>query len=319
MFICFTCHTLSNRGFFGVTAHPTIKYQEATKMIRVDNSIVNVERYPAGEQRIRLEVEAGGKYFVDWRYEREEELVTLIFVCGHIKTHGGILDVLYMPYFPNARMDRAIKNDEVFTLKYFSDVINSLGFAKVYINNPHSDVCMGLVNRSENAFLIPDSGIAIPTYESYNTTDRSVNNSSDTLIEHLIKQLKLNEQTDILFYPDSGCAKKYEGVLQFPYLIGHKLRDWRGGKIIGLDVVGEPPKAPFNALIIDDISSYGGTFLHSAKKLKELGAEKIFLFVTHCENSIHEGDLIKSGLLERIFITKSIYTGDHPLIEVIGG
>jgi len=284
-------------------------------MIGINNTVVNVERYPAGEQRIKFDVCAKAKYFVEWRYEREEELVTLLFVCGHIRTHGGILDVLYVPYFPNARMDRVVKSDEVFTLKYFCEVINGLGFAKVYINNPHSDVCMGLVNRSENAFLIPSSGIA--SYESCHDTSGCIVSHNNNIILRLIRQLQLNEQTDILFYPDSGCAKKYEGILQFPYLIGHKLRDWRSGKITGLDVVGQPPSEPFNALIIDDICSYGGTFLHSAKKLKALGASKITLFVTHCENSILQGELIHSGLLERIYTTRSIFTETHPLIDIV--
>jgi len=286
-------------------------------MIRINNSVVNVERYPAGEQRLKFDVRPDSKYFVEWLYEREEELVTLIFMCGHIRTHGGILDFLYVPYFPNARMDRVVKSDEVFTLKYFSDMINGLGFAKVYINNPHSDVCMGLVNHSENAFLIPDSGIVSSPCESYNDTACCLISHNDHVILRLIRQLHLSEQTDILFYPDSGCARKYEGVLQFPYLIGHKHRDWRSGKITGLDVVGLPPGAPFNALIIDDISSYGGTFLHSAKKLKALGADKVYLFVTHCENAILQGELIHSGLLERIYTTKSIFTETHPLIEIV--
>ena len=45
---------------------------------------------------------------------------------------------------------------------------------------------------------------------------------------------------------------------------------------------------------------------------------KIWLYITHCENSILEGDLIKSGLVERIFTTKSIFTKQHNLIEIIG-
>ena len=81
--------------------------------------------------------------------------------------------------------------------------------------------------------------------------------------------------------------------------------------------MGEMPAENFNALIIDDISSYGGTFLHSARKLKELGASKVYLYITHCENTILKGELINSGLLERIYTTGSIYTGEHPLITIV--
>ena len=108
-------------------------------------------------------------------------------------------------------------------------------------------------------------------------------------------------------------------IIKFPCAFGVKKRDWNTGKITGLDVHGGLPGSPFNVLIIDDISSYGGTFLYSGKRLKELGADKIYLYITHCENSILEGELINSSLIERIYTTKSIYTGKHPLIEIIGG
>ena len=70
-------------------------------------------------------------------------------------------------------------------------------------------------------------------------------------------------------------------------------------------------------LIIDDISSRGGTFYHSAKKLKELGADKVFLYVTHCENTILEGEVLTSGLIEKVFTTSSLLTKKHEKIEVI--
>ena len=70
-------------------------------------------------------------------------------------------------------------------------------------------------------------------------------------------------------------------------------------------------------LIIDDICSKGGTFYHSAKKLKELGAKNIYLYISHCENTILQGDLLTSGLIERVFTTDSIFTKSHEKIEVM--
>ena len=69
-------------------------------------------------------------------------------------------------------------------------------------------------------------------------------------------------------------------------------------------------------LIVDDICSRGGTFYHSAKKMKELGAEEVYLYVTHCENTILEGDLLTSGLIEKVFTTNSIFTKEHEKIEI---
>ena len=101
------------------------------------------------------------------------------------------------------------------------------------------------------------------------------------------------------------------------YAFGIKRRNWETGKIEGLDVAGCVDKIKgSNILIVDDICSRGGTFYHSAKKLKELGANKIYLYVTHCENTILEGDLLNSGLIERVFTTNSIFTKKHEKVEV---
>jgi ribose-phosphate pyrophosphokinase len=153
--------------------------------------------------------------------------------------------------------------------------------------------------------------------DAYTEADGAEGHNND-IIQQLIERLGLDSERDILFYPDQGCAKKYEGVIKFPALIGRKRRDWSTGKIEALDVLGKALPAPFNVLMVDDICSYGGTFLYSAKRLKELGAAKLWLYVTHCENSVLEGELINSGLLERIFTTRSIFTAPPPqLIELL--
>jgi ribose-phosphate pyrophosphokinase len=73
-------------------------------------------------------------------------------------------------------------------------------------------------------------------------------------------------------------------------------------------------------LIVDDICSRGGTFYHSAKALKEAGANKIYLYVTHLETTVFDGDLLNSGLVEKIYTTKSIFPNDKEsdMIQILG-
>ena len=71
-----------------------------------------------------------------------------------------------------------------------------------------------------------------------------------------------------------------------------------------------------DVLIIDDICSRGGTFFYAAKALKEAGAKNIYLYVTHCENTILEGELLTCGLIEKVYTTNSIFTKEHEKIEV---
>ena len=120
-----------------------------------------------------------------------------------------------------------------------------------------------------------------------------------------------------MFYPDEGAMKRYSGLVAKPYAFGIKDRDWSSGQIIGLKAEGCVESIKDNTvLIVDDICSRGGTFYHSALKLKELGAKNILLYVTHCENTILEGEVLTCGLIDKVFTTNSLFTAEHEKIEV---
>ena len=78
-----------------------------------------------------------------------------------------------------------------------------------------------------------------------------------------------------------------------------------------------------NVLMVDDIIAYGGSLYYSAKELKRIGANNIYAYATHTENSIldpEKGTLIKlleDGTVKRLFTTDSLFTGEHDKIEVM--
>ena len=223
-----------------------------------------------------------------WLYDNDAELFQLIALTKHLKDKGIKTINLEMPYVPNARMDRTKSDDEVFTLKWFAETINWLGFKQVTICNPHSTVSEALFDR---------------VYVDFNCVQQDVKHILETSLNPI----------DVLYYPDSGAQKRYNDILatfglQFAY--GIKNRDWKTGKILGLNVVTPIDLAGKNILIIDDICSRGTTFVKSAEKLKELGAKSISLYVTHCENTINDGDVLKNnGLIDIVYTTNSIFRG----------
>ena len=261
-------------------------------MFKINDVPLSIERFPDETPHLNIAADSD-EITLEWLYEKDEEIY-LLFIVKHLREQYKVKRfTLYMPYIPHARMDRVKNKQEVFTLKYFCAFVNSLRFDKVIVRDAHSNVSLALLNNVVSEDMTP-----------------ILNELAETL---------LDPNHDIVFFPDEGSCKRYTESVSFPCLFGIKKRDWATGKILGLDVHGAIPSHPFDALIIDDISSYGGTFLRSARKLKELGAGKVYLYITHCENSILNGELINSGLIEKIYTTKSIYAGDHPLIEIIGG
>lgn len=259
-------------------------------MILVNGKKVSCDKFPDGTFLIKDIDKAGCE--IQWLYENNEELIALCFITRYLQ-EAGIRNLnLNMPYIPNARQDRIKNEQDVFTLKYFAEIINAMNFKSVKVLDPHSQISLDLIQPVET--------LAVKPY-----------------IEEALKRSRLQISADLVCYPDEGSQKRYHQLIEFPCVYGKKIRNWEDGKITGLEIIGDIPKHPFNALIIDDICSKGYTFLKTAQKLKELGAKEIYLYVTHCENTILEGELIKSGLLRKIYTTNSIFTKEHPQIEVI--
>lgn len=270
-------------------------------MLKVDTYMVKITKFPDGTKRIEIPSEVfmttfSEKVFehpitktITWCYDSDDEVFSLLAVADRIKTTFPIVNLeLNMPYIPNARMDRVKSKQEVFTLKTFCNLINSVGFSKVRVLDPHSDVSAALINNIE---ITPT--LARRVYDFYP-----------------------QDKNFLVMYPDAGAAKKFN--ISKEYIVGNKARDWSTGSIYDYYIIDNGIEVKDrNILIVDDICSYGGTFLLAAKALKAMGANEIYLHVDHCENSILNGELIKSGLLSGITTTDSIYTRQHDFIKVI--
>lgn len=251
-------------------------------------------------------------YEIVWLYEGDYEIFMLICIVKHLrsKMHNNVSFNLTMPYVVNSRLDRTHSDNEVFTLKYFAEIINDLKFNKVVIVDPHSIVSEALI---DNVCVLRPSNI--------------ISNVID-------KMLCLNEfeREVVIYFPDDGAYKRYKDMPCFKDLkciYGKKERDWNTGKILGIEIYDKNGSKLTNeiencdVLMVDDIISYGGTLAYSADKLKEMGAAHISAYATHVENSVldeEKGTLLKrynDKIIDTVYTTNSIYHGNHPMVDVI--
>ena len=261
-------------------------------MIKVNGLEIAQNHFPDNSLLIKLDrIPKTNTPIIEWHYESDSELFTLICIAKHFQCPG----ILKMPYCPHARMDRVKDESDVFTLKYFIEIINSLNFSKVQVLDPHSNVCMALLNNVEALSpvgYIHDALSHIVYLEEHDCSHEARMATYKNLIN---------------FFPDEGAMKRYSDMTELQYAFGIKKRDWKTGQIQGLDIMNAELVKDKNILIIDDICSKGGTFYHSAKALKTAGANHIYLFVTHCEKSIFQGEVFESGLIDHVFTTDSIF------------
>lgn len=260
-------------------------------MIKINISALDFFHFPDNTCHINCQYDVfkTSPQLIEWYYEDDAEVFRVYACTKHLQNLGYEV-ALYLPYIPNARMDRTKSETEVFTLKWFADLINSLNFTSVVVLDPHSNVSPALFDR-------------VVIAEPANHIARAIAKSNP----------------DVIFFPDEGAMKRYTDLIFNDCLgraFGMKKRDWKTGTIQGLDIYGDNV-AGKNVLIVDDICSKGGTFYHSARKLKEAGAASISLYITHCEHTIFDGELLKdNGLIDKIYTTDSLFHSTHEKIEV---
>ena len=264
-------------------------------MLQLNGDVITLKHFTDETLDLRVDVprefETERSAVITWRFENDVETIALVFLTRHLQEHGVKNVDLVMPYIPNARMDRVKTEADVFTLKYFAELINGLRFRSVHVLDPHSAVSEALIDR----IVIKDA--------------------KDNILEAV---RRIGDKDLMLFFPDEGAMKRYSELSDLPFVYGEKNRDWETREIRGLTVCGDFGKiAGKSVLMVDDICSSGRTLHYAAKKLKDLGAGRIYLYVSHCENIVTESELLHSEMVERVFTTRSFLKLDHPKIDIL--
>ncbi|ALH47104.1 putative ribose-phosphate pyrophosphokinase [Escherichia phage SUSP2] len=182
-------------------------------------------------------------------------------------------------YLPNARYDRHMFKGDAAALKVFANLVNAMDFDAVCALDAHSDVADNLFKCFQN---IPQKEVA-------------AHYASEPTIDFLVA-------------PDAGAAKKIAETakeVDKPYVTMAKVRDLKTGEITGMRLLDDVDLTGKTVLIIDDICDGGRTFIEAAKYLREAGAAKVELYVTHGIFSKGVENLLDNGI-SHIYTTDSL-------------
>jgi ribose-phosphate pyrophosphokinase len=230
-------------------------------------------KYPDGQ--ISCKIEELTMVQFDTITERVNNYEDLIFLKSIVDAAMGKQLMCTIPCLLGQRSDRRFDINQSFDLKIIADIINSCNFKHVAIFDPHSDVCLALINNSYK--LGPES-----------------------FVEKAIKEI--NSPNLILISPDAGAYKKVFGLgerFNLPVISGIKYRDNNGN--ITLSFSGDVKDK--DCLIVDDICDGGATFIALSQNLKDSGARNVYLYVSHGIFSKGFKELNRN--ITRIFCTNS--------------
>lgn len=254
-------------------------------MIWLNGKVVEFGKFPNGETLVKHEsfkesMKAKAIRF-DFKYDSDEDLIHLMFVKRKLEdANPYAFTELYIQYMPYSRMDRS-ENGSVFTLEYVSDFINDLKFTQVTVNEPHSEKTLELLENSTSILTSVD------------------------FLKKAKTQIEFDEEEDYIVLPDKGAFERYDGLdIGKNILIGNKHRDFKTGRITSLVIDTPMTKTGKKAIILDDLSSKGGTFIMTSIDLKSKGVETVVLVVGHAENAIYDGQLLDH--VDHVYTSDSI-------------
>lgn len=214
-------------------------------------------------------------------YELVRELLSFFYPEVKVTIHA--------PYLPHGRADRAFEEGTITPLFLICDSI--WWCDELIVRDPHSDF---------TKLFFEDS-----------LTEYTEISQLQSLIDAPFSALKKYD-FDILVAPDKGAKEKTQNIAEYfdaPFVTCDKDRDpatgWINSVIVNGDVKGK------RCMITDDICDGGGTFLLTAKALREQGAESVSLYVTH--GIFSKGLDIFEGLIDCIVCFHTVM--DHVTMQ----
>ncbi len=216
--------------------------------------------FPGGECHVKVlpsDITENYTYILAYLESSDSIMQLLMTVDAVRQVYPNTRIILTIPYFPYARQDRVCNEGEAFSVKVMANLINNMKCQSVTIYDPHSQVTVDLLN---NCHVIPLSSLLVKSF------------LADIIME--------KDMT--IVSPDKGAKEKVSSVARMlgqRLVVGSKVRDPKTGHISGTAVEGDVSGQ--DCIILDDICDGGRTFIELSKVLKNKGAAKIYLCVTH--------------------------------------
>jgi len=241
---------------------------------------VEIRKFPDGEKYVRVLGSAEEVTVISSTFAPQDERIIELLLLGDALRELGVKKLrAVVPYFAYSRQDRVTKEGEPVSVRA---IMRALGlyYDELYVFDLHNP---------ETLKYFPGKG---------------VNVSPAGVIASYFHD-KLGE--GVVLAPDRGARERARAVAE---KLGLEYSHFEKRRISPTEVEMRPVEVDVrgrNVLIVDDIISTGGTMIKAAGILKKLGAEKIFVGVTH--GVFAEGAVERVGeVVDELAVTNTIPT-----------
>ena len=252
----------------------------------------SVKKFKSGEIQVKLDgnyKDTNNDLLIEGSILSSDQLIELCQLVEAFRHYNPLIKiVLVMPYCAYSRQDRRCSPGESFSLKVFTNIINSLNLSYIITTDNHSDVSTALIDNISN--------ISVSTL---------LTNES-----HLLVGPNPLTTANFLVSPDAGANKKIQSIsfeTKIPFIRADKTRSLEDNSISNTIVYATPEQLDNKILlIVDDIADGARTFAELAKAIKAIQPNcTVNLYVTHGFFTYGINHLYESGI-DTIYTTNSV-------------
>jgi len=254
--------------------------------------------FPDGERYVRIPEDCSLKgeraVVVQSMYPNQDSMmVEALLAADALKGVTGLEPIAVVPYLAYARQDRVFLSGEAVSVRAVLRALHSAGYGGLVVLDVHKEDSLKHF-RGTSVNVLP--------------------------VNTLAKALKGVVERPLVISPDKGAARRAEALsraLGTEYRIVEKFRDRFTGEIRHR-FAPMPEIRGRDVIVVDDIVSTGGTMASVVSFLREQGARKVFVAVSHGPLTKKAlARLMDAGVTKIFSMATTCYRLEHPLITYL--
>lgn len=290
---------------FSGTSNPQLS-EEVAKHIGVPLAKAEVIRFENSEVRVRIEEDVKHDTCViiqSTSNPTDTNLMELYLMVDALQREEARRVIGILPYFGYARQDIQHRSGECVSANVIIRFMEASGFHKIYTYNLHDEA-------TEGVFNIPFKNLsAFPML-------------ADEIHKYLEEQkTPIDTKNIAIVSPDQGGIERarkfgnqFFGNDAFQLAVTEKRRDLEHKhQSTALDLYGDVKDK--TAIIVDDVTTSGGTLINAAHFCLESGANRVIAAIVHRDFAPAAPKKIQDSKIEAFFTTDTISLRDEYKFE----
>ncbi|HEV8685744.1 MAG TPA: ribose-phosphate pyrophosphokinase [Gaiellaceae bacterium] len=244
---------------FAGRSHPELA-QRIAEHLNVELGDVELKTFANDETYVRYcESIRGADVFIVQTGSQpvDRNLMELLLMIQAAKLASAKRITAVVPWFPYSRQDRKAKPREPISARLVADTMQLAGADRILTMDLHAGQLQGF-------FTIPvDHMTALPLFGRH------------------FRDLGLYGEGVVSVAPDAGRARqaaRFAQMIEADFAVMHKTRPAHDAVAV-TEITGRVSDKI--AIVGDDVTTTGSTFVAGAKALREHGAREVWIFVTH--------------------------------------